>query len=339
MSATTQFTTFSDLYNGVLKAVRSSQSQSSTIELAKQAVNLGLQDMHLGTEYQFYWAEREATLLTVPPYTTGTVALTQGSATVTGTDTLWNTANWTGNANVVAGMKIKFPGSQTVYEVSAVASDTSLTLTAIYDGADVTGATYSAFGDTYSMASDYLRPVDMQFFDANREIRLVDRRQLRRAMPQRYITGYPEWATQVELGPSGSTALRPRLVFLPPPDAVYRIPYAYITNLLAVASDGTLAVSLSSDTDEPIVPLRYRHAIYYYALMKVYEGKDDARYTTAKQMYTETMMRTLSDVTVGDRRARIEPNVTAYARQAQRPYSGRGSGHRFDFHNRFDHLG
>ena len=330
MSVTTQPTTFADLYTLVLNQVRSQTSQASTLSQAKRAVNMALQDMHLGTDYQFYWAERQASLILQPPYSTGTVAITAGGTTVTGTDTLWNTAGTYGTNNIEVGWKIVFSGTNVPYRVSAIASDTSLTLNETYVGATLTAGSYSCYKDEYALPTDYLRPVDTQFFDDDREICLTDRRQLRRARPRNSTTGRPQWATQIELGPSASVDLRPRMVFYPPPNAVFKIPYAYITNQLVVSAAGALQTNFSADTDEPIVPLRYRTGIYLYAMAMVYEHKDDVRRQEAMQSYMQFMQRALSDVTVGDRRARIEPQMGHYASRAMNPYNGNGRFRRWD---------
>jgi hypothetical protein len=251
---------------------------------------------------------------------------------------LWNTAGLYGTNNIEVGWKIKVSGNETVYRVATITNDTTLTLDTAYVGTTVTAGTYNCFKDEYALPTDYLRPVDMRFFDDAHEIQLVDRRQLRRALPRNSVTGRPLFATQIELGPSGSTALRPRLVIAPPPDQVYSIPYNYITNLLAVSSAGVGQVNLAADADEPIVPLRYRAAIYHYAMSMVYEHKDDGRQQMAMQQYQQIMQRTLSDVTVGDRRMRIEPSISSYTVRAERPYSGSSQHRRFDSNNRFDRL-
>jgi hypothetical protein len=338
MAVTEQFSTFYDLYIGVLNAVRAQTSQASTTSQAQRAVNIALQDMHLGTDYQFYWAEREANLLANPSYTTGTVDITQSTTTVTGTDTVWNATNVQGVANVRLNSKIKFAGSEVVYRVNSTPTTTSLEITPGFIGTTLSAATYTAFDDEYALATDYLRPIDLRFFDDNREIALVDRRQLRRAKPRNSITGRPKWATQIELGPSGSTAMRPRLVISPPADNAYIIPYTYVTNLLVVAADGTLKTNFTLDTDEPIVPLRYRHAIYYYALKVFYSHKDDVRYAEADKEYQEIMRRMLSDVNVGDRRMRIEPQVGDYKYRAEHPYDYGSRGRTWDTNSAFDRM-
>jgi len=338
MAVTEQFTTFNDLYIGVLNAVRSQTSQASTVSQAKRAVNVALQDMHLGQDYHFYWAERDADLLINAPYTTGTVTTTAGDTTVTGSGTAWATDNAYGVQNVRSGTKMKFPGSEVVYRVDSVSSDTILILRTAFIGTALSASTYTAFDDEYELASDYLRPVDLRFFDDNREIVLVDRRQLKRRVPRNSVLGRPRLATQIELGPSANVSLRPRIVLSPPPDQVYILPYSYITNQLVVGTTGTTKVNFDLDTDEPIIPLRYRHALYYYALKIFYEHKDDVRRAEADAAYKEIMLRTLNDTTTGDRRMRIEPQVGHYTIRAENPYSGRGAFRRFDVNNAFDRM-
>ena len=96
-----------------------------------------------------------------PAYVTGTIAVTNGSPTVTGTGTAWNTSIGSSSPrkNIRAGDFI-FVGSATQNTVSpaggwqkvlSVQSDTSLTLTANYAGATASGQTYTArqcFGGT-----------------------------------------------------------------------------------------------------------------------------------------------------------------------------------------------
>ena len=337
MSVTGQFTTFADLYTGVLNAIRAQTTQADPKSQAKRAVNVALQDMHLGTGPSFYWAERQSAFLTQAPITTGTVSLTQGSTSLVGTGTTWNTSDWYG-VPIERHGKILIAGSTTPLEVTLVISDTEITLDRISHLATVTDVTYQYYKDQYSLASDYGRPIDVQFFDDNREIQLIDRRQLKRMDPRNSLTGRPKFATQIELGPLASTASRRRLVLYPPPDGAYKIPYSYITNKLVVSSAGSLQTEFSADTDEPIVPLQYRHAIYWYACKLAFQHKDDARRQEAEQEYTNIMTRLLNDTNPGDDRMRVEPRMGHYARHASAPYSGRGRFKRWSVNNEFDRL-
>jgi hypothetical protein len=76
-------------------------------------------------------------------YTTGTVSVTNGSATITGSGTSWST---TTNAEV--GEYIQLPDSKW-YKITAIASNTSLTIEISYQGSTVSGQSYviAAWGE------------------------------------------------------------------------------------------------------------------------------------------------------------------------------------------------
>lgn len=70
-------------------------------------------------------------------YTTGTISVTNASATVTGSGTSWNT---TTNAEV--GEYIKLPDGKW-YKITNIASNTSLTIEVSYQGSTLAGQTYT----------------------------------------------------------------------------------------------------------------------------------------------------------------------------------------------------
>lgn len=65
----------------------------------------------------------------------GTVALTAGSPTVTGTSTTFTT-------DLAVGAVVQFQGESTIYRVAAIGSNTSLTLSQLYAGTTQSGRTY-----------------------------------------------------------------------------------------------------------------------------------------------------------------------------------------------------
>lgn len=94
-----------------------------------------------------YNYKRRPTDLTIADYTTGTVAVTNGSATVTGT-----TTGWLANYLAVAGsvlplnlwLKITPPsGDGNWYKISSITSATVLTLVNTYTGGTTSGASYT----------------------------------------------------------------------------------------------------------------------------------------------------------------------------------------------------
>lgn len=329
--------TFLDLQTDLVRRVRNSTGDTSVVEEAKKFLNLALKDMHVGTREKFHWAERQALLVTQPQFEEGTVSVTQGSSTVIGVGTTWNTANVIGNNNVRIGGKIKFANSVNVYTVATVASDTSLTITPIFTDDTITATGYLYFEDEASLADDFARPIDLQMFDNNREIRLISRTDFRARFPRNAITGKPRVAT-IEDKPFESSADPVRkIVFHKPPDRILQIPYGYITENLAVSATGSPLTEMIDDTDEPIVPLIYRHAITFHALETWYRDRtDDDRALQAASAYTDLMIRIQADQEHGAVRASIRPDVSGYVSRAHSPYD-RGST-RFTLGDRFDNL-
>lgn len=339
MSATSQVTTFSDIFTDILNRVRADTSVTATANQAKRYANIGLHDMVLGFQYKMPWLEREAVIRTHAPYTTGTVAHTVGSTAVTGTSTLWNTANDYAENNARTTGKVTLGGGTNVYRVSTVTSDTAIVLRDRAVEATATGASYTYFEDEYALASDFLRPLDYRVFSDATNIALIGRNEWRQRYPRPNISGVPKVATIVDLGVSGSTTMIKRVQFYPYPGAVYVIPYNYITSTLAFSSAGVAATSMSADDDEPNIPLGYRHAIVFHALYHWYRDKrDDQRSQEAKVEYTDVMLRIVGDVDIGAAtKATMAPATSMYSRSAMRPYTRR-SGRLISINDSFDRL-
>lgn len=323
MSVTTQVTTFSDLYGDLISRVRITSGVTATDNVAKRFINIALQDMHLGFDYKFPWAERASTITTQAQYTTGTVSATQGSTTLTGSGTSWNTANAFSVNNMRAGGKVRIAGALNPYEISSVSTDTGAVLTSKFTEATISGGSYVYYEDTYALASDFLRPIDAQRFSDDVSIELISRTEFRRRYPANAIPNRPSVACIVDLAPSGNTTPIRKVRFHPPPSTNLTIPYSYVTSNLALSSTGVAQANLSADADEPIVPLRYRHVIVFHALYHWYrDKKDDARMESARAEYTDAMIRVVSDLEVGAVRPQIRPRIQGYASGAQRPWSG-----------------
>ncbi len=339
MSTSEQPKTFADLYTMLEQAVRVSLSVTVTEQQAKRAINSALHDMHLGLDYRLPWSERRSTIRTQDDYSTGTVTTTKGSTAVTGVGTLWATANAFGVNNARQNGRMVFGGSRQPYVVQTVTDDTHIVLAERFTEASLSASTYTYFEDEYDLAADFLRPIDMQRFSLEASIDLISRTEFRRRFPLNTTLGRPSVATILDFAPSGSAVPIRRVKFAAPPNDFYQIPYTYVTAYLAVSSAGVAAANLSADTDEPIVPLRYRHAIFYHALANWYrDKKDDTRSQEAKAEYVDIMTRIMMDTEVGSVRPQIRPSVSSYARSAKSPYSRGGSRGRFD-RGRFDQGG
>jgi len=241
MGSATQVTDLSDLRTELLDSMKEPTGNSSLNAIADRYLNQALHDVHIDPGHNFQWAIRRAYLITHDDYTTGTVAIDVSSsrAAVTGTSTKWNTAveGYSFN-NARVGGKMKFT-SQEIHEVTAVGSDTSITIDPGWNGVDLSGDSYTYFEDEYALATDFLRPLDFRSFSLANNIPLIGPMEFRRSFPRNSIVGKPRVATIIQLGFSGSTTPRLRVVLAPPPNDEISIPYDYITSNLAVSSTGS----------------------------------------------------------------------------------------------------
>lgn len=337
MSSTSQVTDFSDLITDLSNRIRGQTGVTATDTIMKRMINIALQDMHLGFDYKVPWAERSDRLITRAQYSTGTVTATQGSTTLTGTSTVWTTTDAFGVANARANGKVKIAGGLTPYVVSTVGGAGSITLSSKFTEDTATDTTYIYYEDEYDLASDFLRPIDAQRFSDEINIDLIGRTEFRRRYPTNSTPGRVATACIIDSAPSGNTTPIRRVRFAPPPSTAMTIPYTYITSMLATSSAGVAQANLSANSDEPIIPLRYRHLLVFHALYHLYrDRKDDARSQEAKAEYTDGMLRLAADVEVGGVRPQIQPRMSEYARSAKRPWSG--GGRRYDINGRFDRM-
>jgi hypothetical protein len=336
MSATEAPRDFSDLFIDLTNRIREQTGITAVEEQAKRYINLALQDMHINFVYIVPWAERHATLRTRPPYTTGTMGVTEGLASVTGTGTAWATNDVYGVANVRAGGKVKVNGREETYEVATVTNDTTLTFTESFIGTTDTTAEYTYFEDEYDLASDFFRLVDTQTFDLDQKIEIVSRTKFRRRYVRNQLTGTPTIAMIIQKAFGSDTSAVRRIRLYRAPDLTYLLPYAYITENLAVTAAGVEQEMLINDTDEPIVPLKYRHALTFFALAEWYRDKKDdvSRYQAAFQRFTDIMLRLSVDQEIAMPRPRLRNDIRRFIARAKSPYrrtSGRSSaGSRFD---------
>ena len=309
MAVDTTVTTFSDIRVDLRNRLRE-VSSTATNDIIDSWINTALHDIHSNPGHNFPWLTRRSVLITHAPYTTGTVSITAATSrtAVVGASTLWNTAvTGFGFNNARVGGKMTFSGLDDVYEVSAVGSDTSITLTNRYTGADLSAATYAYFEDEYALATDFLRPLDLRSFSTDLNIPLIGPMDFRRRFPRNSTRAKPKVATIIQLPFLTDTTARYRAVLHPPPDDEYSIPYDYFTPYLAVTSAGVEQTQLVNDTDEPIIPLQFRHVIPLHVMANWYrDRKDDTeRSKLCRGEYTDLMQRMKGNTNIGADRPRF----------------------------------
>ena len=107
----------------------------------------------LAKEHSWYWYESRASMVLVEPYSTGTVAVTKGSTTVTLSGGTWPTVAAAGSIRV---------GNDT-YEIATRGSDTEVTLSVAYAGETDAATSFVWFQEAYSMPLDMYRTGDILY--------------------------------------------------------------------------------------------------------------------------------------------------------------------------------
>ncbi len=178
--------------------------------------------------WQWSFLKGQRVLGTVAPYGTGTVDVTNGSTTVTGTGTTFTSA--------MAGRQLRVGNADAYYEISAFVSTTEITLKSSYAGVTASGQTFSLFQNVYSLASDVK---ELYTINYNFRLREKDAEYLDRWDAARKSTGPPEWYVYRGKDSSGNQQIE----LYPVPASTYELRYLYYKKV----------ANMSADTDEPLI--------------------------------------------------------------------------------------
>lgn len=103
------------------------------------------------------WNYAETNILVPTPYTTGTINVTNGTNTVTGTLTVWD--------NTWYGRRIRFSNSNLDYIISTITNPTLLFLEQPVNlSASIVNGSYTMYQDTYVYPADYIVGSDVGLF-------------------------------------------------------------------------------------------------------------------------------------------------------------------------------
>ena len=259
------YTTSADLLDDIL--FRAREPTDGTSDLNTQAI------AHLNRAYQGIWsggseldpnihekwwwlrADDQGVLTLDPVVDTGTVSVTNNSASIT-----FSSAP----AASQAGNHFKVNDHADVFIISShTAAATGATLESVYTGATDGTAAFRAMHLDYDLASDllYLRAPMFAFQDSRRDIDLIDLETLRRRWPlNEASSGVPHDMAMIaqkkerfsHYGGTSSTDL-------------IKLDYEYTKE----PSD------LADDSSEPLVPRQYRKLLADWALAFVLEDKSD----------------------------------------------------------------
>lgn len=135
---------FDDVAAEAAGRLRLDRNDSSISSLVNGWINQTIQDIH--SRHEWFWLLDRTVVQTVIDKTAGTVSVSASGTTVTGAGTSFASAD--------AGKFIQFQNSNDWYKISSVASATSLTIEANYNGtSDLSAGTYTIRQLFYSMPS------------------------------------------------------------------------------------------------------------------------------------------------------------------------------------------
>ena len=232
------YDTYVNIKTAVLEKIGITDTDVETV--VKQALNDVLEE--ICQAHNFSWLYGNLSFITVKPYTAGTVEVTEGSATITGTDTIWT----------LAMVGRKFYCGNATYEVSAFVGITELTLGTVYAGDGGSGLAYKIYQDEYSLASDVEDVLAVR--QENNPQRLIKRdiEFMDKYYPLRNSFGYPSMYSIIGYDSTGYI----KIAVYPIPNQARNIYYRY----------KKWVIEMSADESTPIVPLRYRWVLAKGAL-------------------------------------------------------------------------
>jgi hypothetical protein len=164
------YDTFSQAYTEVLDRCRSINNDTDYVALAKSYVN----KVHKETLAYRAWPflNKRGTLVTQPPYTTGTVAITQNSGAIVGTGTTFTAAH--------VGSYLKIGSSPDIHLVTTYISATSLTVDPVVALETASAQSFKLFKMGYALPDDFRLPDEVDNFITSPPMDFAGAREYRR---------------------------------------------------------------------------------------------------------------------------------------------------------------
>jgi hypothetical protein len=235
------YDTYANITTEVLAKIGITDDDVKTV--VKQALNDVLQEVCQA--HNFSWLYGDSSFITIKPYDTGTVAVTEGSTTVTGSGTVFTSA--------MVGRK--FVCENATYRISAFMSPTEITLATNYAGDGGSSLEYKIYQDEYSLAPDVEDIISMRQENNPQRIEKAGIETMDSYYPKRTSFGYPHIYSIT--GYDASDYMKVSLY--PIPNQARNIYYRYKKRV----------TEMSSDSDTCVIPLRYRYVLAKGALYAV----------------------------------------------------------------------
>lgn len=263
-----------------------------------QFVNNRYQEICMGTHWR--WLKAAYDFNVNEGYSTGTVSCTEGSATVTGVGTAWG-------ASGISPKDIFYvSGSNIVYHVSTVDSDTQITLETKFSEDDVDDSAY------FTARNQYVLPVETDHlisFIMNSQFKMVplgvqEFRYIQAQSPTLLDT--PKYYSLVRRDTDDDSVY---IEIFPSPDKRYQSHIDYTVRI----------AKLEDDADcHPIIPDRYRAVLYYGGLSEFYNFlRDPSNSASAENSYRSFLNQMRNDTQLTDDKFKIT-NHRKYIQRTRR---------------------
>lgn len=211
----------------------------------------------------WWWLKSESNIILQPSITTGTVAVTHNSASIT-----FSSAPTSDMDNYF----FRVEGRSDVFRISAhTASDTAATLDSVYTGTTAAAASYRLFKLEHDLAADCLKVTGpMQAFrDSQYDIYGMALSEMQSQYPLNLIQmGTPDRYAQVD----ENTVRFNKYIDT---DELVRVDYDYMRKPDALTDSGS---------EEPLVPLKFRYVLADMTTFHLMMDKDDTRATAVGDM-------------------------------------------------------
>lgn len=236
---------FSVLQAECFAQLRLGSSDATNIALVKRWLNIAQQDVAM--RYPWPFLNTRESITTVVDKKSGTVAVTAGSTTVTGTSTSFAAAD--------VGKFIQFQGANDWYRISARSSTTDITIDTAYAPTTnlAAGSTYVIRKFFYSLSSSVDRILDIKNWEMAIRFIATDFGTLDWISGANMASGSSSAYAMYGLDSSGNV----QLTFYPFPTT----PQVYEVKYLKRLTD------MSADAELSVIPVKWHHVLIEGALV------------------------------------------------------------------------
>ncbi len=297
--------TFEDLFTFVAEQGNIEITVSAE-SLTKVKTLVNVADDIINSAFEWWFLQKEFILNLEPPYSTGTVAVTEKSSAVVGSSTLWS-------GNVAAKGMFHVDGDSEIYPIQSVGGNGAIVLgvtdaEVTYKEDTATGKSYNIWTNVYALPSDFkemLQPTQAFWPYHPQPLGIREFRRMQRDFAT--DEGRPEFYT-LESDEDGTQSI----IFIPFPDELSTVEGDYVQ----------MTTPMSSDGDKPLMPRDYRDAIAWKSLQLHFQGE---RNDMERARYFEGLFEVRRARMLGDHKTRqqedlpmIRPSFRRYERRSRR---------------------